>query len=312
MISRLPVLFATALATATITNHLPAQKLPLTDELTMQVFDLNPVALPPQRVEAAHCDRLARFARRFIEPPLATGQDIELLGTHHLVIAGTARQCAWVERFVKRCTNLRETQVDIETALIELSASQFEALVAPVFAAQDDAKSDGNDAEATQRLAVLARPAVAKLMRQFAAAAVETLSSPRILVWHSQRATMSVGENVPYVSDFEIVDEDGKERIVAKRNTLFDGIEVDLQAASLADGFISLDCTMRHSRVLRPLPKAIVEIRKDVERIVHLPRTRQVECTQQLVLPKDSGGVVAVRRNDGRWLITIVTASRFE
>lgn len=291
-----------ALVTAAV---LPAQKLPLEDGRVLQVHDLRAVHPPDahQRDLSRYTD-FARLAARFVEPPLGEEDGVELLGDYRLAVLGTPAQCAWVERLVQRSTRLRGAQIAIETSLLELDGAQFDEHLAEFFAGHG---------EGDRRCRVGDSEQVAKRVGALQAGGARFLSTPRVLVENMRRALVSAGESVPYVSDYEIEMHEGKPIARAVSRELFDGIEVDLLAASIENGVVHVDCAMWHATVLRPLPEAIVEVAPDVapglKKIVQLPRTRSAELAEALVLPKGSTAAVAVRRADGRWLLALVTAT---
>lgn len=293
-----------AFLTAPLCSPLTAQKLPLANGQLLQVHDLRALDRPDApRKDLENFTNFARFARRFAEPALDGDNDIRLLGSHQLAVLGTPEHCAWVEQLVTRCAQLREAQIDIECALIEVSTARFDEHLKGFF---DEAQ------QGKKRWRTTDRDTIAKVKADLAGAGTPILSAPRLLVLHMQRATMSVGETIRYTSDFEVEIVDGKPVTRAISHHLFDGIEIDLQAGSLEDDFISIDCTIRHSRVMQPLPEAIVEVSPGHKEIVHLPRSRQVEFTQQVVVPKDSAAAVAVQRADGNWLLAVVMATQFQ
>lgn len=299
----LPLMFAL------VVGSVAAQKLPLPEGRLLQLHDLRVLDDPETVLQGTgHYATFAWFARLFVEPPLESADDIRLLGVHQMIVLGSPEQCAWVERLVKRGAELRNAQIDIQTSMLEVTAEQFEDHLKDFFA-----KDDSNQPEdQKQRWRVTDRKTANELLAGLKRDGAAVLNAPRVLVNHMRRATMSVGKTIKYVSDFEVELEDGKPRARAISRELFDGIEVDLQAASLEPDFITINCAMRHATVFEPLPEVTIEVSPGMHKTVHLPRTRQVEFVQQVVLPKDSTGAVAVRRRDGKWLLTLITATRFQ
>ncbi len=299
---------------------LPAQKMPLADESQRQVVvldvgDLIGKAPPPALVSGrraattpSELQRVAAFVRAFAEPALGDGADLQPLGDRHLVVLGSAVQVAATERLVAHARTTRAKQFLLDVRLCTVPGAFFDRELAGKLAV---AAGEPGQTGAGPHVAVLdaeAAAAITRAMRQDAQARV--LQAPQIVVNTLHSATLQIGEQVSYVRDFEIEIVQGARIADPVVEVLFDGQQVEALCAEVDDGLIGVQMQVIDQSVEKPIrtiPSRVPGIEQELT--LQVPRTTGCRGNQTALLPDGATAVMAARKNDGTWLLSLMTVN---
>lgn len=245
---------------------------------------------------------IAAFLRPFVDPPLAAGDDLQVLGGRWLALLGSPAQIASVEQVLANATTHGTRLIDVEVRIFEVKRQAFDATIKGQLQA---AELHG---EATWRT-VLSDDAAMALQRQLERTGAMSIDSPRLLVYPLQRANMHVVNQTSYIQDFTLTRTG--DTVVADPvvGIVWDGLKADLMATFLAADRIAVRCTLEIQQLLRPIPDFTTEIAKGVPPVkIQLPRTTGVRCEQVAEVKTGERVVFAAQKVDGDYLIVLMRA----
>ncbi|MEM7204466.1 MAG: hypothetical protein AAF628_29680 [Planctomycetota bacterium] len=235
---------------------------------------------------------LADFVATFVEPPLADNEAVRMLGPEHLVVLGRPEQQAWVDRALLEQRAALGTQIGVEIRVLAVAKDAFAEHFAPLLDEADTWRPLQHvlaDSEATRRFvgAVMADPRI------------DSVTAPRLVVLPLQRATVTVGEPLSYVRDYEI--HRAGHRLMAEPvvDQVFDGIKVDTICGFVGAGAIGVVFDYQHFDVERPIPTFETDLAIGAGSVeIHLPAWQEVHLEQKLVMPKGGYAIVSAPDRD--------------
>lgn len=294
-----------------------AQKVALTDGSERQVAvidvaELLPenrgIPLPPKpagRFAAAaptSVQQLATFVRTFVPALREPGADIQALGESHLVLLGTGVQVAAGQRWLVTAQEpLGQFQVDVRVC--KVTATCFDREVAPLLAKAADG---GGAMLPTTMLDAVATTA---LVRALAAEGRGLVTQfPQVIVEGLHRAKLRVGKHIEYVRDFEIEVSNATFTPVPVKETLFDGHDVDVMVARIADGKLAVQMQLVDQVVELPLREVATTVPGSTLIVtVQVPRVTGCRGSMAVEMASGATALMAARRPDGSWLLTMMT-----
>lgn len=310
------ILVAT-MAVACSWSMAPAQKVALTDGserqvVVLDVADLLPenrgILLPPKptgRFAAAaptSVQLLATFVRTFVPALREPGADIQSLGESHLVLLGTGVQVAAAQRWlVKARESLGQFQVDVRVC--KVTATCFDREVAPLLV------KETVGAGAMPSTALLDQATTATLVRALAKEGRGLVTQfPQVTVEGVRRAKLMVGKHVEYVSDFEIDASTEAFAPVPVKETVFDGHDVDVMVARIADGKLAVQMQLVDQVVEQPLREVTTTVPGSTLIVtVQVPRVTGCRGSMAVEMANGSTALMAARKPDGSWLVALMT-----
>jgi hypothetical protein len=286
---------------------LSAQKMPVAGDpgRLLQIIDLQAVR-PEARGHAPAPAAFAgvdAFVRGFLDPPRGSDDDVRLLGSHQLVVLGSAQQAAFVENLVAKAVQHRNEAVTVDVRLLAMGPGLFERKVRPLLEKTEAEAADG------PIKAVLGGVALQTLRLAFVDPACQHLQAMVVCVRLLERANLRLGNEVRYTADFEPDVRDASKPAMPVTRSLFDGQTVDVMATILGKDQLAVQCEVTQSEVQTPLPEAKVSLGTGDPVTIQVPRVRTTHFEQRAVQPAGSSLVVASRRQSGDWLVAVITAA---
>jgi len=284
---------------------IPAGKLPVRGEpgQELQLYDL--ASLIETRADLqlrpdAAGPALAEFARAFVEPTLQHAEDVKALGAHHLVGLGRAEMHGWVHGFLQAQLEEGDQPIDLQFRVLHAHDKALK---------RAGLKRDPvvlKDAEALKaRLGKLhGLPLVDRLAGE---PEVTEMTAPRLLTFQLQRANISVISQTTYIKGYELVagEKPGDAAVaVPQREIVQDGIVLDCRAAVVQKDRVGLLCKIHLTELDRPIPQE-----QTPHGPIGVPVTRVLDLERKLSVPAGGGALLPVRRDDGRHLVVVVTAT---
>jgi hypothetical protein len=306
------------------TSSLAAQRVPLpgNDGRMVQLFDLRTVRAPrapgPDLVVKAAGEQPARadeeegspgepdhaaiaaLVARFVDPPLGTGDALQPLGEHFLVLLGSAAQAASIERMLGAVAARRANSIDFELRLLKLDAATFERVVRPLV--------DAVGADEAKRYEKLLPKADAGKVGALLAADVETIEAPRLLLRPLTRATMSLAKQISYIKDFTITAQNGALIADPMIDVAVDGITMKIDATFLPEALIGFSCDVTVQSVEQPLREYSTTLPGAKTPVtIQLPCVRGVRLQHSAIVHDGDVVVLAAKQADGTFLVALAT-----
>ncbi len=288
-----------------------AQKVPLAadDERIVQLHDVRallaktdpePEATDDVERRRRRVARLEEFVRTFMSPQLGGDEDVQALGTDHLVMLARPPQQAWLERLLAHHRRAGSYHITLTVRILTVPKGAFAAHFAPLFGVRDTwtkLQAVQPAGEATDRwLAAIA-----------ADATIQTVQAPRLLAAPLQRASIQVGKTIRYVKDYEI--ETVRERSVAVpiMAETFDGARVEMTSGLVDEKRLGVTFDFRINE-LKSMPKFETTLRGVPEKVtVDLPTWTELHLEQKIVIPDGGTAIVSAPDND-TYAVALVTA----
>lgn len=293
----LPVLVATSL--------LPAQRLlSEPDGRIVQLFDLRKVRAAPQPADSAtDAKTLAEMLAPFVQPPLGTGDALQALGEHFLVLLGSEEQIASIDRVFQTAAARRGDVVNVEVRFVKVDAASFERVAAPHL-------SPAGPKQEHRYQQLLRKADAAPIVAAILEAAGERLDAPPVDVRPLQRASVAFKKQIAYVKDFTVTAKDGAFIADPLLDVVWDGNETIVSAMFLADGTIGLCCDVSFQEVLQPMPHFKTTLRGTTVPVeIQLPEVTIMRLRQTSIVGDGDVVVLAAKRADGQFLVALVTTS---
>jgi len=186
-------------------------------------------------------DDLLAVLREHLRPPLEDPErDLHVSGAMLFALL-TPEQHAWVQAFLERQRAQTEPVLDMRAYVLTLPREMCAELG---FTTPSGSLEPGALEPLLERVKTDSRP-------------VELLQAPRVLWTPWKRCSISAGESLDYVGDWQVHEhvEPGDQRLVVPVvQQLFDGLEIGVLAAVVEGQTIDLDFHLVQTRVQRPLP----------------------------------------------------------
>ncbi len=295
---------------------LTAQKVPLPEqpERIVQVFDVEkllpgPVQpglrLPVPGNRAGEHDALQALVgalARFVDPPLAADDDLKPLGTRRLVLLGSPQQSASLERMLRTASERSTQLIDVQMQFVLVADKVFQANLNQRLPAVERGQS-------VTRELVADRTTGDELQTFIAKIGGERLDAPTLTVRPLQPAQMSAMTQTAYVKDFTITKKGTDVIADPVVDVVRDGTEADVCATFLPDGTLGVSCSV----TLADLKKSIATFETKIGApgtpvTIQLPEVTTTRLHQTAALQDGGLVVLASRKADGNWLVTLVRA----
>lgn len=299
---------------------LAAQKVPLPDgsQRIVAVLDVGDLLLRPPEGEGAEVvaarlaraasslPRIAEFVRAFAEPPLGDAVDLQALGAQFLVALGPPERVAAVEKVLAHARATKANDYYLDLRMLSVTGAVFGKELVAAVAALPGAAADA------PRVAILDRDAVAKLCKAVAAdPACGVVQAPQIVSPSLCHATLAVGKQIAYVRDFTV--EVAEAAFVADPivDTVWHGQRIEAICAELPDGTVGVVMEALDQHVEQPIREIKTKLPGSTQEVtVQVPRTTGCRGRQVAAVPNGATAVMAAKRNDGTWLVTLLTVSK--
>jgi hypothetical protein len=298
-----------------------AQKIALTDgtERVVAVLDVGAllpeqrgVALPPPapagrfaRTEPTSLARLADFVRAFAVPLAGPGADLQPLGERHLVAMGSPVQVAAAERLVAHVGKQLDAEFQIDVRLCNVPAAAFALHAAPLLA---KAAAPDADPAVANPSAVIDADTAHRLLRALRTGGADIIQFPQIVSPSLRSARLMVGEQLSYVRDFEIEVTDGTFVADPIVDVVFDGHDVEVMCAETSPGLLGVQMRLVDQAVEQPIPTVRTTVPGSTREVsVQVPRIHGCRGSQTAEMSNGATAIMAARKNDGSWLVTLLT-----
>jgi hypothetical protein len=304
----LPLLLALAL---------PAQKMPLADgsERVVAVLDVGELiaALPDHPLgepapwtggatKVEGLQRIATFLRAFSEPPLPEA-DLQPLGGRFLVVLGPPERIATVERLLAHARESAEQQFQVNLRFVSVSAACFERDLRPKI----DPNASSPVAAEPQLAVVSAAEAQAMLRKIKADVDSRIVQAPQVIAPPLLHTVLAVGKQIAYVRDFTLEVVDGAYIANPVVDTIWNGQRLEAICAELPDGTIGVQMEALDQVVEQPIRGVKTTVPGTTfEVTVQVPRASGCRGRQAVALPKGTTAVMAAKKSDGSWLVTLL------
>jgi hypothetical protein len=280
------------------------------DEPTVRVHDCGDLVRDEGDTEAASAslDALANFVRRWAQPQITRDGDVKTLRGRYLVVLAGRESHAWTEALLTSLRGrggARGEMLLIEGRWLEIAPDAYEQYVAPLVGGEF--VQDENGVATAAPSALLDGDAGAERLcaSLIAEGRADVLQSPRVLVWPMQRATVTTGEETSYIKDFEIEKVDDTTIANPVVDTLFDGMQLDVQVGRLPDGTFGvhvrseiseLESLTRHSVDLAANPDVVRRFPglPSTKVWIQLPVVTRSQFESDVRMPDDSTFVVVL------------------
>ena len=275
------------------------------------------VKVPGQDAEQARAarkerlDRIASFARTFVQPPLAAEEDITSLSGRYLVALARPAQQKWIEQLLQRNIEEGQHQIDLEIRLLGIQDKDFDGLMPP-FGTDPEPVTPNKPIEVSpgRYQAMLDDTELNLILRACEKMkSVDMLTAPRILLNRMTPATIQVGEEVDFIKDYDVQVKDGKQVAKPVREQLFDGMRIDASCGLVQDDLLGISFRYQQRKVEKPIPEFKTTIGVGNTVTVQLPASTLLELEQQLEMLDGQTAMLAVRNGKGPHLMFLVRAS---
>lgn len=291
----------------------PAQKLPLADGSgrVLQLLDAGPLldALGPE-ARPKRLDELATFLKSCL-PTRNADDDVRGIGPRSLVLLMQPEQAAVIESMLAAAIRPTNLAIDVRISFLEMATPSFARQVEPLLAATPDA---AGPAGPQQRQRVFGRERskeVAAALAELEGSTEGLVVAPRLSVKPLQSASLTTGETISYIRDFELTrQEDGATIANPLLDSIFDGIKVELTCAYVGERSIAIACSMLLQKVTKPIPEYRTELRPGTPPVtVQLPQAQGIRMQQSVTL--EDGGLVVIaapKKSEASWVVAILRA----
>ena len=297
---------------------LAAQKVPLPDGSgrLVQLFDMHKLQdpadvadkpqlglLPASAPAPDQLQAVADMLARFVEPPLAPGDDLRALGGRWLVLLGSPAQIASADRIFQTAIERKLRLIDVQAKFFELTEKDFTATLKPRLVQVE------RDKQIAYEMVFESKDAPAIVAAVSKAAAMQ-LDAPRLTVRPLQRATMSMHNQTAYVKDFEMTrvgDTVIADPIV---DIVWDGHQTEVLATFLPDGMLGVSCEVTFQEVQKPIATFNTTMPgMKLPATIQLPRVSGTRLKQVAVIGDGAMVALASQKVDGSFLVALVTAN---
>lgn len=316
-------LFASAcLALALSTQDATSQEMPAPKDSTRIVklhdaLQLVTVDVPGQSAEderkarSERLERIAGFARTFVTPPLAAEEDITCLSGRYLVALARPAQQKWIEKLIARNVAQGMHQVDLEVRMLRIPAKHFEDLLPPF--GMDPAPEVPNKPQAIgpgRYQALLDDTELNLILRAVEKTkGAQMVRTPRLLMTPMAPASVSVGNQIDYVRDYDVQVLAGKQIATPVHASLFDGMRLDASCGLVRDKMLGVSFRYEEREVEKPIKEFKTKLGTSEELTVQLPASTVLKLEQQLELLNGQTALLAVKDGTGPHLMVLVRAS---
>lgn len=283
----------------------------------------NPVAESvPDRAAGTHSNlqRLADFVRVFADPPLVAGDDLQPLGDHHLVVLAGPERAAAVETLLAhaRQTKAKQFLLDVRICTVPeaLFVQHFEKVLPPLAATATELAGTSAADPKLPRVTVLSAEAFQPIFAALAKVVhgkgpgLDILQAPLVLVGTLQNATLAVGDEIAYVRDFDVHVADGAAVTTPIVEKLWHGTRVEAVCSELRDGSVGVQMEVLEQAVEKPIRTIQATVPgSPLVCMVQVPRMTGCRGSQVAMLAQGATAVMAARKSDGNWLVTLMTAN---
>lgn len=231
----------------------------------------------------------------FVVPPFADGEEAKWLGHEHLAVIGRPAQHEWVAAFLARAQAAAGSLVFLEIEILRCGAPLAQGLAIG------------------DQPAVLLAKELAALRDRFGKAGVDQLIAPRVLVYPLQHLSLSVGDQVAYVKDVEVVKLDGGKTIADPViDVLQTGFSFDGSVAIVDQDKFVLSCAMRFAELERPIAERRVELVPGAGEpvTIQLPKLEEIRCDAKILLGEGQTALLPCPEFRGQRRFLLVTARR--
>lgn len=261
-------------------------------DLVMKIPTDKPAPLSPDPLAA-----VAAFVRRFAQPALESGDDVQPLGGRYLAVLASPDRCAGVEEMLRTAATRRDDLLVFEAHLMQLPEATYTKVVAPLF--------DKNSTPEQRKVMILAGD-LKPFLDAVQAAGANVLQVPQVSTRPLCPANVHSGEQIAYVRDFTI-EKHGEARIANPViDVVEDGIDLQVLATYSGDSNVFVDCQVRSDQVKRPLSEAKVDLGVGQPVMVQMPQVSTVRLAQAGVMPLRSALLLSAPRADGSWLCALL------
>jgi len=277
------------------------------------------VEIPPRR--------LGLFARKFVQPALAEGEDIRVLGGALLVARARPDQQAWLNRWLKRIGEDADRVVHLDVRFFTVPKADYEAHCEPLLQrppaagpAGDDDAVDGADGRAdggtggrtdgpewipVARRGVLSVAAVQKMAAALDKAGRWTVgSTPSVLVNEFQRASLATIQQQNYVATYTPPLTEAQEVLVPKVEVLQHGFTLDASATVLPEGAVGVRIVVEYTELLEMERSAFSAKHPQLE--IQRPKLRRSRIDAWDAVPAEHDAIYAVPAPDADAVLLVL------
>ncbi len=220
-------------------------------------------------------ENIVATVRTLITPPLLDEvHKVQPLGDGTFTLVGSEEQHTWTRAYLAGQRSF-EGLLDVRCTVLELPRGRFEALL------------EG-------RSSMIMDSASAQSLRE-QAGATSVLVAPRVLVQPSQRASLATLDQTAYIKDYRLIVVDANNEVIDPVvDVVSTGLELDVLAAPMQAGHLTLWADLRLSSAPRPFREAKVKLgAQGTEVTVQLPEVTTTRIEGRFALP--FGHVLALR-----------------
>jgi len=228
----------------------------------------------------------------FMRPPLeGPDQRLEDLGDGRLVLVAPAPQQEWLASFLAGVADY-DGMIKVEMRIWELPTGTMEAL---------GIEAGGSTLSAPERSA---------LEEHLSEVEADVLSVPTVVVWPFSKATLSVGDQTPYVKDYERQVIDGTVIEDPVIDVVSDGFEVELRSLPLADGRLAVDLKLTLAELVKPIREVEISLDSGNKVTIQLPEVRKMSVSATTYQRATDSSIMATIDSESRREYLIVFTAR--
>lgn len=270
----------------------------LAEERLAQLEDLETL----RKQAAGALTALEEVVRQNMEPTLRDGVDeLRPLGDNLLVLRGSDEQHAWLRGFL-------ETQRTTDS-LVTMTAKVWSA---PHGLGQRLMSVPEGE---TQQL-LETRADVQDILSRATDLGLETITSPKLMTYPRQRGTVSILNQIAYVSEWKLVRVAPDDALLADPviDVIQEGLTLDARAVPLAPGFWSIDTEVKFANVERPIATHKVPLGDDGQQVeIALPVVRTVGMSSKFSIGSGGGALFLTHdRVDDRDIVVLLQVEEFD
>lgn len=247
---------------------------------------------------------LASFIRTFIQPPLEKGEDVKDLGNGSLVVLAKPNQQAWVQRFLIQNRKVKPYFLHVQVTFAHMGDKTFASQLRPLLKKKTSVIIDDTEKSSAFMAGLLKK------------ADVTVINAPRYLALPLQEASVFVGEQLTYVSNYEIKKIDSPKGFVADPvvEKAQDGILFQGTGAFTDANLIGLDFKLVIAEIHKPIQtEALTERQKDIPETIRklglkvsLPETTKTTLKSKALVPNQGWAVFSLgRRHKKHWILIL-------
>lgn len=242
----------------------------------------------------ARAESLANEVRDYVA---IDAKNVHVVTPGVLAVLGTAEEHAALARFLEWQRAMAES-VLVEAEVWTAAAGTLTQLG---FGGQSLLSPEGRD------------PLVQRLL----AAEAERIQAPRILLNpSSRRGTVSVGDQIAYIRDFDVEHDPRTRTTVADPviDVVFDGLLLDVRITPLEADTLGASVELKLSRVTRPIPTREIELAPNASPVtLQEPDVRTTSVRTRVRMPDGHTAVLLAPDPEGEGeLVLLLTLSRLD